>query len=221
MKKFSVLNLSSSVLPAFRQRMVLVFFALAVSLSCVCKVSAQEKGYEIGDVVADFSLKNVDGKAVSMEGFSDAKGYIIVFTCNTCPVAKAYEARIKELDKAYKAKGYPVIAINPNDPEVQGEAFEAMQKRAKDQGYTYPYLMDPEHRVTKLFGATRTPHVFVVEKTSEGNVLQYIGAIDNSTEGEPSNLFVQTAVDDLLAGNKPTTNFTKAVGCTIKWRKSI
>ncbi|WP_084163876.1 thioredoxin family protein [Olivibacter sitiensis] len=183
---------------------------------------AQESGYQVGDKVADFSLKNIDGKTVSFSSFPDAKGYIVVFTCNTCPVAKSYEERIKELDATYKSAGYPVIAINPNDPVVQkGEDLADMQQRAKDKGFTFPYLLDPGHVVTKQFGATRTPHIFIVEKTEAGNVVQYIGAIDDNSNGEPSKFFAKNAVDELLAGSKPTTNFTKAVGCTIKWGKTI
>lgn len=202
------------------------FWGIMVLLLCltgVNKLSAQEStGYQVGDIVEDFSLKNIDGEQVSLASFREAKGYVVVFTCNTCPVAVAYEERIKELDSEYKDKGYPVIAINPNDPVAKpGEDLADMQQRAKDKEFTFPYLLDPGHVVTKKFGATRTPHVYIVERAAEGNVLQYIGAIDNDTNGEPSSFFVQSALDELLSGTKPTTSFTKAVGCTIKWGKTI
>lgn len=196
--------------------------ALLITLVTFGQLQAQESGYQVGDKVADFKLQNIDGKQVSLASIPEAKGYIIVFTCNTCPVAVAYEERIKELDAAYKAKGYPVIAINPNDPIAQkGEDLADMQKRAKEKGFNFPYLMDPGHVVTKQFGATRTPHLFIVQKTADGNILQYIGAIDNSTDGEPTKLFAKAALDELLTGATPSTTFTKAVGCTIKWGKTI
>ncbi len=184
--------------------------------------SKTNEGYQIGDVVEDFQLKNVDGKKVSLADYPDAKGFILIFTCNTCPVAVAYEDRIIALDKAYKSQGYPVIAINPNDPGVDArESYEQMQQRAKDKGFTFPYLLDPDHVITKRFAATHTPHTFLVQKTGNGNVLQYIGAIDDdSRTGNPDTKFVEEAIAALEAGNSPNPNLTKAVGCTIKWKKS-
>ncbi|WP_026898103.1 thioredoxin family protein [Daejeonella oryzae] len=184
---------------------------------------AQTSGYAVGDIVSDFSLRNIDSKMISMADYKEAKGFIVVFTCNTCPYSNAYEDRINELNKNYQAKGYPVIAINPNDPVSQpGDSFDKMRARAKSKNYSFPYLADPDHKVTRNFGASRTPHVFVLQKTSKGNIVRYIGAIDNDTENTSSNKseYVQNAVDALLAGNKPGLSFTKAVGCTIKWKKT-
>lgn len=183
---------------------------------------AQTAGYQIGDIAADFNLKNVDGKKVSLADMKSAKGYIVVFTCNTCPYAIAYEDRINALNKKYSAQGYPVIAINPNDPGTQpGDSYEKMQQRAKEKGFSFPYLMDPNHVITKKFGASRTPHVFLLEKTSKGNVVQYIGAIDNDTEGSnPDKVnYVEKAIDAIAVGKKPEVTTTKAIGCTIKWKK--
>ena len=127
-------------------------------------------GYGIGDVVKDFSLKNIDGKMVSLSDFNEAKGYIVTFTCNTCPYAVAYEQRIIDLDKKFAPKGYPVIAIMPNNTTIKpGDGFEAMQRRAKDKGYTFPYLIDEDQSVFPQFGATKTPHIFVLD--SDGNRL--------------------------------------------------
>ncbi|WP_443938878.1 thioredoxin family protein [Pedobacter sp. MW01-1-1] len=197
----------------------LVLFAF-VLISKV--VLAQSSGYQVGDMVQDFSLKNVDGKMVSMADFKKAKGFIVVFTCNTCPVAKAYQDRVISLNAEFGSKGYPVVAINPNDPEtVPGDSYEKMQDLAKTKHITYPYLLDPNHVVTKQFGASRTPHVFVVSKTAKGNVVEYIGAIDNDQEGEnpQATNYVKNAIADLSAGKKPTITNTKAIGCTIKWKK--
>lgn len=185
-------------------------------------VLAQTEGYKIGDVVKDFSLKNVNNKTVSLAYYKDAKGYIVVFTCNTCPVAKAYQERVSNLNSTFATKGYPVIAINPNDATaVPGESFEKMQLLAKEKNFSFPYLLDPDHLVTKQFGALKTPHVFVLSKTDKGNVVEYIGAIDNDAEDDsPDKVnYVKNAISELSAGKKPTVSSTKAVGCSIKWRK--
>ena len=183
---------------------------------------AQTEGYKVGDVVKDFSLKNVDAKSVSLADYNKAKGFIVVFTCNTCPVAKAYQDRVSALNSTYSSKGYPVIAINPNDAGiVPDESFEKMQALSKAKNFNFPYLLDPNHIVTKQFGALKTPHVFVLSKSEKGNVVEYIGAIDNDAEGEnPDKInYVQNAINDLSTGKKPTVSSTKAVGCSIKWKK--
>ncbi len=179
-------------------------------------------GYKVGDTATDFKLKNVNGKMVSLADYKSVKGYIVVFTCNHCPYAKAYEARIMALDKMYAPKGYPVIAISPNDPigEPQ-DSYANMQKRASEKGYTFPYLIDESQDITRAYGATATPHVYVLQKTPSGNVVQYIGAIDDDTEGTNVNRnnYVQNAVNALLSGAKPEITSTKAIGCSIKWKK--
>ena len=184
---------------------------------------AQTTGYQIGDVAADFNLKNINGKNISLADMKSAKGYIVVFTCNTCPYAVAYEDRLIALNKKYAAKGYPVIAINPNDPITQpADTYDKMQAKAKEKDFNFPYLMDPNHVVTKQFGATRTPHVFVLQKTDKGNIVQYIGAIDSDTENTDPNKvnYLQNAVDAIASGKKPEVAITKAIGCNIKWKKA-
>jgi peroxiredoxin len=194
-----------------------------LSMFLVTALNAQN-GYQVGDLASDFSLKNVDGKNVSLANYKNAKGYIVVFTCNTCPVSKAYEARIEALNKMYAAKGYPVVAINTNDPVASpGDTFEQMQQRAKDRSFSFPYLLDPDHIYTKKYGAARTPHVFVLQKTSQGNQVAYIGAIDNDQQeaNDQRENYVQNAVNQLLKGQKPMVTSTKAIGCTIKWKKEM
>lgn len=185
------------------------------------KVSAS-KGYEVGDTAADFKLKNIDGKMVSLSDFKKAKGFIVVFTCNHCPYAKKYEDRIVALDKKYKDAGYPVIAINPNDPNVQPEdGFQQMITRAKEKGFTFPYLVDEGQKVYPQYGATKTPHVFILQKEGSKNIVKYIGAIDNNYDdpNDVSEHYVQDAMDALLSG-KPVANAkTVAIGCTIKVKK--
>ncbi|MGK6343458.1 thioredoxin family protein [Chryseobacterium sp. DT-3] len=180
------------------------------------------KGYEVGDEAADFKLKNIDGKMVSLSDFKSAKGFILVFTCNHCPYAKKYEDRIVELDKKFKDQGYPVIAVNPNDPNVQPEdGYKQMIERAKQKGFTFPYLVDEGQKIYPLYGATKTPHVFVLQKENGKNIVKYIGAIDNNYENpnDVSEYYVQDAVNALIKGEPIKMTKTVAIGCTIKVKK--
>lgn len=184
--------------------------------------ASAQNGYQVGDLAADFNLKNVNGTNISPSSYKDAKGFIVVFTCNTCPVAQAYQSRIESLNQEFAPKGYPVVAINTNDPVTSpGDSYEKMQQYAKNKSFSYAYLEDPDHVFTKKYGATRTPHTFVLTKTANGNQVAYIGAIDNNQEGEASGTvhYVKDAVNALLKGQKPTVTNTKAVGCGIKWKK--
>ncbi|PZD79249.1 thioredoxin family protein [Mesonia sp. K7] len=177
------------------------------------------KGYEIGDEATDFKLKNVDGRYVSLADFTKAKGFIVVFTCNHCPYAKMYEDRIIALNKKYKELGYPVIAINPNDPDVQPQdSFENMQKRAIEKDYGFPYLLDEGQKIYPQYGATKTPHVFILAKEKGKNIVKYIGTIDNNYEdaNDVSERYVEAAVDALLKGESIKTTKTVAIGCSIK-----
>jgi peroxiredoxin len=178
------------------------------------------EGYKVGDHAADFKLKNVDGKTVSLSDFPNAKGFIVVFTCNNCPYAKAYQDRIIALDQKYKSQGYPVIAINPNDPAVEpADSYDAMVVKAKDKGYTFPYLFDPQHVVYKSYGATNTPHAFVLNKDAQGKlVVKYIGAIDDNYQDASAvkKPYIENAVKALLTGKEPETSMTKAIGCGVK-----
>ena len=176
-------------------------------------------GYKVGDLATDFSLPNIDGEMVSLSDYDDAKGFIVIFTCNTCPYSIAYEDRINALNIHFAPVGYPVIAINPNDPAAKdGEELSDMKQRAEDKGFTFPYLQDKGQKVYPKFGATRTPHVFILEKQEKGNVVQYIGAIDDSSRNpdKVEHYYVEDAVDALLAGQLPKVSTTKAIGCSIK-----
>lgn len=176
-------------------------------------------GYKVGDVATDVSLSNTNGEMVSLADYTDAKGFIVIFTCNTCPYSVAYEDRINALDAKYKPKGYPVIAINPNDPAAKdGEQLKDMKARAVEKGFTFPYLQDKGQHVYPKYGATRTPHVFILEKNEKGNIVQYIGAIDDSSRNpeKVKQRYVEDAVDALLAGQLPKVTTTKAIGCSIK-----
>ena len=176
-------------------------------------------GYKVGDKAADFKLKNIDGKMMSLADNKAAKGYIVVFTCNTCPYAQAYESRIVALNTKYAPQGYPVVAINPNDPAVApGDSYAAMQTKK----YAFPYLWDESQQVAKTFGATRTPHLYILTRQGNDFVVSYIGAIDDNSEDPKlvKTKYVENAMTEILAGKPATTNSTKAIGCTIKWKRA-
>ena len=193
-------------------------FLLILSIN-VFTANAQKK---VGDNAADFKLKSIDGKYYSLKNNGGSKGTIVIFTCNHCPFSQAYEQRIIELDKKYKALGFPVIAINPNDPvRVPEDSYEEMVKRSKEYSYTFPYLHDETQQTAKTYGAMRTPHVFILTK-DKNNVykVSYIGTIDDDTENEKKEKvkYVENALEDILKGKEPKVKETKAIGCSIKWK---
>lgn len=180
-----------------------------------------EDGYKVGDEARDFNLKNIDGNMVSLSGLKDNKGAIVVFTCNHCPYAKMYEERIVALDKKYAAKGYPVVAINPNDVSQEPEdSFDNMKKRAQEKGFTFPYLVDESQQIAKTYGATKTPHIYLLQREGGKYKVVYIGAIDDNAKDATAvkKKFLEDAIDNLLQNKTIENNFTKAVGCTIKWK---
>ncbi|TGE12239.1 thioredoxin family protein [Hymenobacter elongatus] len=199
------------------------FFAACCALVLLSNFALVSPGYQVGDKVADFRLKNVDGTLVSLADNKAARGYIVVFTCNTCPYAKAYESRIIALHQKYASQGYSVVAINPNDvATVPGDSFAEMQARAASQKYPFAYLQDESQQVARTFGATRTPHLYVVTKQGADFVVSYIGAIDDNSEDAKlvKTKYVEQAMTDILAGKPAATSSTKAIGCTIKWKKA-
>jgi peroxiredoxin len=195
-------------------KLILLLAVFTVTAAFTLKTDA---GYSVGDTIEDFKLRNIDDTMVSLSDFKDAKGFIIVFTCNTCPYSVANEGRIIALQSKYSEKGFPVIAINPNDPEARaGDSFAAMQIRAKEKGFNFPYLFDEGQKVYPKFGATKTPHVYIVTKNDMK--VQYIGAIDNSSRNPETvtEKYVENAVDALLTGKKIEKTETRAIGCSIK-----
>jgi len=196
------------------------FLLFAALMSMSFNLENTGGGYKIGDTAQDFNLKNVKGKSVSLAGIKNAKGYIVIFTCNHCPYSKAYEQRIIELHQKYAPLGFSVVAINSNDKDVQpADSFDNMKKLAKKKKYPFPYLYDETQEVAKAFGATRTPHVYVLDKD---RVVRYIGAIDDNSEDPEmaKEKYVGSAVDALLKGQDIAVKETKAIGCGIKWKKS-
>ena len=194
------------------------FLLVAILISATAfTLKTDSKGYQVGDTIEDFSLKNIDGKMVSLANYPDATGFVIIFTCNTCPYSVANEDRIIALDKKYKEAGFPIIAINPNDPKAsKGDSFEDMKVRAKEKGFTFPYLLDEGQKVYPKFGATKTPHVYIVSKNNMQ--VEYIGAIDNSSRNPDAvtEKYVENAIEALLVLEKPSKTTTRAIGCSIK-----
>jgi len=178
--------------------------------------------YKLGDKVENFTLKNIDSKQVSLSDYSDEKGAVIIFTCNHCPFAVAWEDRIIALHKEYAPKGYPVVAINPNDDtEYPSDSFEGMIQRAKEKKFPFVYLHDEDQSIFPKFGAERTPHVFLLENKGGDFYLRYIGAIDDNYKDANAveATYLADAIDQLLAGEKVSLAFTKSVGCSIKVKK--
>lgn len=176
-------------------------------------------GYKIGDAAAEINLLNVDGEMVSYKDYPDAEGFIVIFTCNTCPYAVASEDRIIALDSEFRDKGFPVLAINPNNPEIQpDDTFEKMQAKAAEKGFTFPYLYDKSNSVWKQYGATKTPHVYLLHNVGNGRIVKYIGAIDDNVRNADSvkDRFLANAVYELLDGKEVSVKETRAIGCSVK-----
>ena len=160
-------------------RFMIAGLLLTAGLTMSFRLENTGGGYKIGDTAQDFNLTNVNGKKISLAGIKNAKGYIVVFTCNECPYAKAYEQRIIELHQKYTSMGFSVVAINSNDKNVvPGDSFDKMKKLAKKKKYPFPYLYDETQEVAKAFGATRTPHVYILDKD---RVVRYIGEIGRAS----------------------------------------
>lgn len=179
-------------------------------------------GVEVGDKAPAFNLINVDGRMISLSDYDEKNGVIVIFTCNHCPYSVAYEDRIIALDKKYAPLGFPVVAINPNDPDVQPEdAYEKMIVRSQEKDFPFPYLFDKGQKVYPEYGATRTPHVFLLENKGKYFEVAYIGAIDDNYQDEEfvEEKYLENAIDDIQNGKTVSTNFTKAIGCTIKAKK--
>lgn len=207
-------------------KQILTILALTLTLQlCAENDKNNNKGYKIGDIATDFELINVDDSKISLKQYEAAKGFIVVFTCNHCPFSVKYEDRIIELDKQYKPLGYPVIAISPNDVQAYPEDDLANMKiRSEEKAFTFPYLYDETQEIAKSYGATKTPHVFLLNKEMQEKeqqlVVKYIGAIDDSTNGKDiEEKYVEMAIEALKNGVAVDPSVTKAIGCSIKWKK--
>ena len=190
----------------------LVVALTAVSLSQLWAAKHNSK-VDIGDKAATWSdVPGTDGKTHSLSDFGDAKAVVVVFTCNNCPVAVAYEDRLIDLARDYKDKKVAVVAINVN----KNEDLKAMKARAEEKGFNFPYLYDESQESAREYGATCTPHVFVLDGD---RTIAYMGAVDdNMNSANAEKHYLRDAIDAVLAGKKPETTETKQVGCSIKWK---
>jgi len=211
-----------------------LMFVIVSALLCVAETAAhaqkssQPDGFvtlNIGDAAPDFDLPGVDDKNHKLADYSDAKVLMVIFTCNHCPTAQAYEERLNKMVDDYQDKGVAIVAISPNDPIAVrldelgysdlGDTLEDMKIRAKKAGFKFPYLYDGEtQKVSLSYGALATPHVFIFDADRK---LRYKGRIDDSEEGNPKSQDARNAIDALLAGKKVPVETTKVFGCSTKW----
>ncbi|MCB0648906.1 MAG: redoxin domain-containing protein [Saprospiraceae bacterium] len=200
---------------------------LLISFLGTALIAADPQPLAIGAAAPDFKLPGVDGKTYTLNDFSGADILVIVFTCNHCPTAQAYEQRIIHLSNDYIARGVQVVAISPNDPNAVrldelgysdiGDSFEEMKMRAEDKMYPFPYLYDGKTQATALaYGPIATPHIFIFDKARK---LRFQGRFDNMENPNklPSETDTKNALDALLAGKPVPVETTKVFGCSVKW----
>ncbi|GGB11328.1 redoxin family protein [Puia dinghuensis] len=191
------------------------------------QVAGDHPTLPIGASAPDFSLPGVDGKTYTLSSFKDARILVVVFTCNHCPTAQAYEDRVIRLTTDYKDKGVAVVAIMPNNPESirldelgftdMGDSFEEMKRRAADKHFNFPYLYDGETEAVSLkYGPIATPHVFIFDKDRK---LRYSGRVDDVEKPTrtPHTLDARNAIEALLNNKDVEVTTTKVFGCSIKW----
>ncbi len=190
---------------------------LGVVVALSAMASAEE--LPIGAAGPSFSLMGTDGKTYTLADYQGKKGVAVIFTCNACPYAKAFEDRLVKLANKYQLKGVAFVAISSNDPGRNPEdSYDNMVKRAKDKNFSFPYLYDSTSEIGLAYGARVTPHVFLLD----GNFkLVYRGRIEDDTDAKKSKSFdFKNALNALLAGKEISVKETKAFGCGIKWRKT-
>jgi peroxiredoxin len=204
---------------------LIVLLSMLFTGASIVRAADQPKMLEIGASAPDFKLVGVDDKTYTLKDFADAKFVVIVFTCNHCPTAQAYEDRIIKLHADYKDKGVALVAINPNDPLAVrldelgytdlSDSFEEMKIRAKQRNFQFPYLYDGETQSTaKAYGVVATPHVYIFDQQRK---LRYVGRIDDSDVKEVKSHDARNAIEALLAGKPVPVEKTKVFGCSTKW----
>jgi len=189
-----------------------------IMMALMMLVAVQTWALNLGDSIpmADTKMKNVDDKELSVADVKGEKGTLVIFSCNHCPFVIAWEERIAALGNEYRKKGIGVIQINSNDPKTAGDTFEAMQKRTKERGFEFPYVVDATSDVARAFGASRTPELFLFDAAGK---LVYHGAVDDNKEASNvKDRFLKDALEAVVAGKEAPVKETKAVGCSIKFR---
>jgi thiol-disulfide isomerase/thioredoxin len=194
------------------KKLLLLSFVIVVSVSAL---AAGELA--VGSSAPPFALVNAtDGKSIAFTP-GDGKLSVVIFTCNQCPFAKAFEPRIIELARRYQSKGVVFYAIDPNDESQYAvESLPEMKARAAAKGYPFPYLKDGDSAIARAYGARVTPHVYVIDGAG---TLRYRGYVDDSAKPEERRTTGLTnALDDLLAARPVATQTTRAFGCSIKFK---
>lgn len=198
--------------------LILSFLAVLISSFTANSSSPTEK------IIKNFSLKATNNQKISLLGYKNAKGFIVVFTCNKCPMAKLYSERLNNLNTKFKSKGIYLLAINSMDTlAYKEENFALMQKKVKTEKLNFPYLQDKSQKVAKQFGAYCTPQSFVIIKNNLGQwIVKYEGMIDDSVlDPAKANNYLEKAVDELLQKKQLSNPYTKAVGCKIFYRGDV
>ncbi len=210
----------------YRKRTLVVVAVVLFMAGLGFSASEKVETLRIGQRAPDFNLPGVDGRSYRLADFADADVLVIIFTCNHCPTAQAYEERIKKLAADYKNKSVALVAISANDPKAvrldelgysdMSDSFEEMKIRAKDMGYNFPYLYDGDNqKVSLAYGPTRTPHVFIFDRQRE---LRYVGRFDNSEKARlVKSEDARNAIEALLNGKKVAVEETRTIGCSVKW----
>ena len=199
------------------------YLFISIAAMMVTALLNAQSQYKAGDVASDFKLKNVKGEMVSLSNYKDADGFIVAFWCNSCPVVKKYDQRLQDLHAKYAPKGYPVVAINPNDPKVSpGDSYEKMKETAAKLNYKFDYLFDETQEIARKYGATNTPHIYILSWKDGKLVVDYVGAIDNNADDASAadKKYAEDALNSILKGQAVAVAGTRAVGCSIKWKKA-
>jgi peroxiredoxin len=192
--------------------------ALLLSLFLAAPVAALDLGATAPQ--ADVKMKSVAGGEVSIAEIAGKQGTLVIFTCNHCPWAKAWEQRIATLGNTYKSRGVGVIAINANDPKAnKDDGYDGMVARAKALDMQFPYVVDTGSTVARAFGAERTPEAYVFDAQGK---LVYHGTIDDNAEhaDQVKQAYLANALESVATGKPVDTKETKALGCTIKFYES-
>ena len=203
----------------------LSLWLLVVLLLQIPATAADIEPLSIGSPAPNFELPGVDDQVHRLHDFDDAAVLVVIFTCNHCPTAQAYEDRIIQLAKDYENRGVAVVAISPNDPQAirldelgytdLSDSLPEMKLRAKEKGFPFPYLYDGEQqKVSRAFGVQATPHVFIFDR---GRRLRYAGRVDNDEKGHPTSRDARNAIDALLTGRPVPVKVTRTFGCSTKW----
>jgi peroxiredoxin len=203
-------------------RFVVSLLALAALVATLALAQDAPKSIGLGASIPSdkVEMKNVDGKMLTIDSVKGAKGTLVIFTCNHCPYVKAWEKRITELGNAFSKQGIGVIAINSNDPaRSEEDDFDGMVTRARDLGLQFPYVVDEGSIVAKAFGASKTPEAFLFDARGK---LVYHGTIDDNVKeaDKVEKRYLKDALTAVAAGQTPTVQETKALGCGIKFKES-